>query len=222
MLSVFSKRIINASLAALLLSLTANAMQQQQQQCAPEKQITKPCVPSTSMDCRRVKHTVTYHLTTGENIVKRTEVVTEYSGKQTWSDQGCDDKTFPVEKICPGETSQTAQKGNLKGEQCGQISSAPISTCWSQQYSGIKTGVLTRKDYITDELTFESGDSCIEERDVSKCKVSYEEFLADHTDTRGLTLSQMKEATQALQEQLTHVGQIKIKHHKDKELLRKK
>lgn len=218
MLSVFSKRIINASLATLLLSLTANAMQQQQQQCAPCQKIEKPCAPSSSMDCRRVKHTVTYHLTTGENIEKRTEVVTEYSAKQTWADQGCDEKNFPVEKVCPGESSQQAQKG----EQCGQMSAAPISTCWSQKYSGTKTGVLTRKDYITDVLTFEGGDSCLEERDVSKCKVSYEEFLADHMDTRGLTLSQMREATQGLQEQLTQVGKIKIKHHKEKDVVVKK
>jgi hypothetical protein len=186
-------------LAGLILSINANAMVtkhsqtgQTAQQCAPCIVIKKPEVSPPTVSCIRTREVLTYSLKGNSTIHKQKWVTHECSMSQDWHDANCGEKCYPVEKICPGESSQKQLK--QKGPICDPLVTRPLKDSFKVNYEGRKTGTVETVRFIEEELTYTAGDSCVE--NIPCSKITEEEFLADLTGQEGncFTMSQAKDA----------------------------
>lgn len=175
MLSLYSQRLITASTAALLLSLNVNAMgvqDQLQQKCTKNCGLEKPCVAPPSASCIQTRNEVTLSLVGATTVNVRQLKTLQCQIVQTDCDSSYGSDTYPVDKVCGPDESQSGQQ---KGYCCGNVGVTPIQSSWSKKAGGTKTGLAEYAHLTEYELKLNGGDSC---HQVLPCeKVSTEDFL---------------------------------------------
>lgn len=183
MVSVFSKKLLVAPVAGILLSLGASAgdfqgqaqgQVDQTQQCAPiMKERIVPEAPKPWVEVEETEHYVTYLITGHTTITKVGEIHTNLSQQQGYVLDGCQfDHTQEVPKCDTPDQDQSAQQTpvpnngeNLTGENGVTTASAGM---WANG---------ERVEHYTHRLTYHSGDA--DSYDLPLTKMNPEIFWRD-------------------------------------------
>lgn len=175
----FSKKIVSVSVASVLLSLSAGAMQQDQyqqaaQQCGKAPSLVlKPC-PGTSISCEMNFDKTKYELVGHTTVDMTKETVYTCQLSQDLSDDFDSFQEFPVSK-CSTDIDQIG-KVRGKGTQCGETTTKILKKSEAVDYEGKKTSIVEVTRLQTAQLKFHGGDGLIVE---NKCgTMSAQEFFA--------------------------------------------
>lgn len=210
MQSVFSKRLIVMSVAGMLLSLGANAMnqlKQQQDQWRPGAGLTKPPTECPSVSCVQTRNEATWSLKGATTVHVRKLTTVECQLTQGDSDRLCGNKTYPIKKICGIDNSQCSNQ-QKDGYQCGGLDVQPISSNWSTVADGSKTGNAEYQHLEEYELTLRGGDS---KHEVLPCsKASAEEVMAGLPSelSHNFSLSDVQGAMRGIINDLEKTGPV--------------
>ncbi len=219
MLRVFFKR-AGSSVAALFISLSAHAMNQQgqfqqEQQCGRDFNLTMPKVASSEISCRQTKNQVLYELQGGTTINKKETTVHECLLVQALTDNDDLLEEYPIEKVCPDniyDQSQICQQG--KGKQCGPLTTKVLKKSKRIDFDGVKKGNLTITQYTEEELVFRGGDAHLENRTCQN--ITTDQFLSHFTghQASNFSINEVKQNVDSLITELKK-GPLMIENNKD-------
>lgn len=164
MVPMFMKKVVTVPAAALLLSLGANAMgqdqawEQQVGQCGQEYNLEAPPIGKAEITCVMTKNQRLFVLKGNNKIQKRETIEHELTANQDFVDSDGADRTFAQPKLPPIELGLEDGVQQCKGYNCQGTEAQIVRTKIDADFGGRRTANILVTDYKESELTF--GNAC--------------------------------------------------------------
>jgi hypothetical protein len=171
---LFSKKIVNASLAAVLLSLGANAMDQGQGQQDVAQRCEMPCLKAPkqqgiSVSAKRLRHQTTFRWDNAATFIATTTKECDFAFSQAAKQKGRfkGGQTPLVDKPCFNEIEQNGQAGQAGraaqgkcafGPEITAIATLPGHVAGSLNVEGNLSGTANFEELVVETLTRTNAD----------------------------------------------------------------